>query len=242
MMKENKKMKSSRVKEEKVRLSNLVALAYKYDPRIRFEEEKLRVEREKEKEERTAQKLKEKLEEEERLKEYKKQQEENLKKQQEMLVREKEELLKNVIQYAEVLGIQLSKDDVFLIQLNGKLDNLRLINNELEKTPTREEKIRVYKNMTTSSYGIKYSNDKSLEESMFWKKDEIIALQKAFKKIPAGTRSRWEKIGDMVTTKPQNQIIQMAHYLTTNPTIKIDGDIVKNIFFKFLYIFFFYFF
>jgi len=42
MLKENKKLKSSQVKEEKVRLSKLVSVAYKNDPRVQKEEEKLK--------------------------------------------------------------------------------------------------------------------------------------------------------------------------------------------------------
>ncbi len=227
MLKENKKMKSSRVKEEKGRINSLVAQAYKWDPRIRQEEEKLRPIREKEKQEFLAQKQRDKEQEEIRLKEYKKQQEENLKKQQELLAREKEELIKNTINLGESLGINLSKDDIFLVQLNAKLDSLKNILNENEKCQTKQEKIKCYKNMTNSILGIKYSDNSSLEESMIWKKDEVIALQKASKKLPVGTKNRWEKIGEMVTTKSQNQIIQMAHYLTTNPTIRIEGDIVS---------------
>lgn len=227
MLKENKKMKSSRVKEEKARLNTLVSLAYKWDPRIRKEEEQIRLAREKEKQEFLAQKQLEKQLEEEKLKEYKRQQEENQRKQQEMLAREKEEMIKNVINLGENLGINLSKDDIFQVNLNAKLDNLKNILNENEKFSSKEEKVKCYKSLTSSLLGVKYNDQTSLEESMIWKKDEVIALQKASKKFPVGTKNRWEKIGDLVTTKSQNQIIQMAHYLTTNPSIRIDGDIVS---------------
>jgi len=230
MLKENKKMKSSRIKEEKARLNYLVSQAYKWDPRIIKEEEKLRQMREKEKLEFIAQKQLEKQLEEERLKEYKRQQEENLKKQQEMLAREKEEMIKNVINLGESLGINLSKDDIFTINLNAKLDNLKSIINENEKSNTKEEKKKNFKVMTSTLLGIKYTDNTSLEESMIWKKDEVIALQKASKKFPAGTKNRWERIVEIVGSKSQNQIIQMAHYLTTNPSIRIDGDIVNKIF------------
>lgn len=227
MLKENKKMKSSQIKEEKARINQLVTLAYKHDPRIKLEEERIRQQREKEKQDFLAQKQREKQEEEIRLKEYKRLQEENLKKQQELLAREKEEMIKNVINLAEQLGISLSKDDIFTINLNAKTENLKNVLSENEKAKSKEDKIKLYKNMTSSLLGVKYQ-DKSLhQESMIWKKDEIISLQKASKKFPVGTKNRWDKIGEIVTTKSQNQIIQMAHFLTTNPMIKIDGDIVR---------------
>jgi len=47
MLKENKKLKSSMIKEEKSRMTKLVAMAYENDPRVQFEEEKLRVEKRK---------------------------------------------------------------------------------------------------------------------------------------------------------------------------------------------------
>ena len=51
ILKENKKLKSSLIKEEKARISKLATLAYKNDPRIKREEEKIRQEREKQKQE-----------------------------------------------------------------------------------------------------------------------------------------------------------------------------------------------
>lgn len=237
MLKENKKMKSSRVKEEKARLNTLISLAYKWDPRIRKEEEELRIAREKEKQDFLLQKQLEKQQKEEKLEEYKRQQEENLRKQQEMLAREKEELIKSVINLSENLGIELSKDDIFQINLNAKLDNLKNVLNQNEKFQSKEEKVKSYKTLTSSLFGIKYNDQASLEESMIWKKDEVIGLQKASKKFPVGTKNRWERIGEIVTSKSQNQIIQMAHFLTTNPMIKIDGDIVSLVFYLFIYLF-----
>jgi len=227
-------MKSTKVKEEKLRLNTLTSQAYKYDPRIVMEEEKLKIEREKEKQALIELKKKEKLEEEKKLLDYKRQQEENQKKQQENLAREKEELIKNIINLGESLSITLTKDDIFNIQLNAKLENMRNLINEDSKFVTKEEKIKSYKMLTNQYFGIKYNDNIAMEASMMWKKEEVIALQKASKKFPVGTKNRWEKIGDIVSTKPQNQIIQMCHYLTTNPSIKMDEDIVYKTFFSIL--------
>jgi len=75
---------------------------------------------------------------------------------------------------------------------------------------------------------MKFQEDNPFENWM-WKKEEVVNLQKATKKFPAGTKNRWDKIGELVKTKSTNQIIQMTHYLTTNPTIKIEGDIDLNL-------------
>jgi len=143
----------------------------------------------------------------------------------ENLAREKEEMLKNIINLGESLSINLSKDDIFNIQLNAKLENMKNLLAEIDKLETKENKVKSYKMLTKQYFGIKYNDNIALEESMMWKKEEVIALQKASKKFPGGTKNRWEKIGEIVNTKPQNQIIQMCHYLTTNPSIRIDGDI-----------------
>lgn len=230
MLKENKKMKSSMVKEEKARLAKLVNLAYKNDPRIIMEEEKIKAEKEKLRQERLVQRQKEKEEEEERVRQMKKQYEENLKKQQEMLVKERENLINTIISLAGELGITLSRDDVFQISLNAKIDSLKAILNEVQNKTDKAQKISTYKSMTKSYYSVKYADDDNatISASNIWKREEINALQKAFKKFPAGTKERWEKIAEIVKTKSSNQIIQMAHFLTTNPGIKLDTDIDLN--------------
>ena len=53
----------------------------------------------------------------------------------------------------------------------------------------------------------------------------MFLLQKGVKKFPAGTKKRWDRIKEIVKTKNEDEIIQMTHYLTINPNIKIEGDI-----------------
>lgn len=228
MLKENKKMKSSMMKEEKLRISQLVEQAYKYDPRIMAETNRIEQEKEKLRLERIAQRQKEKEQEEERVKELKRQSEEKIKRAQEQQVKDKQMLLSSVINVASELGITLSKEDVFHITLNAKIETMKSLMNELDSKENQDDKVKIYKNMTSSYFGLKFP-DEHLENSL-WKKDEIIALQKAVKKFPAGTKNRWEKIVEIVKTKSTNQVIQMTHYLTTNPSIKIDSDIVSSYF------------
>jgi DnaJ family protein C protein 2 len=225
MLKENKKMKSSQMKEEKARISKLVSQAYKYDPRIVMEEERLKQEREKQKQERLIQREKERIAEEERLKQLKREHEDNLKRQQEILKKEKQENTVALHSLAEELGIQLTKEDKFLIELNANNENLK---NTLSQVNGKEQgqKYRTFVSLTNSSFGLKLKSE-DINESSIWKKDEIIALQKASKKFPAGTKDRWDKISELVKTKSSNQIIQMTHYLTVNPMIKIENDLVS---------------
>lgn len=219
-------MKSTMMKEEKSRIFKLVNQAYKWDPRIRMEEQKIQEEKEKIRLERIYQRQKEKELEEERIKEFKKQQEDKIKKAQEQLIKDREMLLSNLIKAAAGLKINLSKEDIFQITLNAKVDTMKMVLNELDSKQDESEKVKTYKTLTSSYFGLKYP-DESLENSL-WKIEEIHGLQKAVKKVPGGTKNRWEKIAEIVKTKSINQIIQMTHYLTTNPGIKIEADIVRN--------------
>jgi hypothetical protein len=226
MEKENKKMKASKVKEEKIRLNTLTSLAYKYDPRVIMEEQKLVLEREREKKALIALKEKEKADKEQKILDYKREQEEIKKKQKEDLQNEKNELIKNVVNLGETFNLNLTPDDIFNIQLNAKLDTLRSLCEDVNSKEKQEDKVKTYKWLTSKYYNIKYKENVDVEASMLWTKEEVFLLQKASRKFPGGVKNRWNIIGDMVTTKPQVQIIQMCNYLTTNPSIKIDGDIV----------------
>ena len=121
MLKENKKMKATLLKEEKQRIINLVNLAYKNDPRIKEYEEKLLIKKEKEKKE-----------EEERLLKMKIEREEQIKKKQEELQRERESLLLAVKNLVAEHNFILTEDQFFQIQLNAKNDVLRTVYSDLE--------------------------------------------------------------------------------------------------------------
>lgn len=231
MLKENKKMKANLVKEEKGRLDRLVQLAYKHDPRIKAEEEKERKIREEEKKERMLQKQKEKEEEEERKRLLIKQHEEEQKKHQEMLIKQKEELSNKIIDIGSSLGIILTSEEKFLMNLNSKIDTLKAVVTECEEIKDEKEKKRKYVQLCKFHFAMKIKTDgieDDKAEGATWTKEEIILLQKGVKKFPAGTKNRWEKIGEIVKTKKNDDIIQMTHYLLTNPNIKIEGDINLN--------------
>lgn len=231
MLKENKKMKANLVKEEKGRLDRLVQLAYKHDPRIKAEEEKERKIREEEKKERMLQKQKEKEEEEERKRLLIKQHEEEQKKHQEMLIKQKEELTNKIIDIGASLGIILTSEEKFLLNLNSKIDTLKTVVTECDEIKDEKEKKRKYVQLCKFHFAMKIKSDDIEDdkaEGTTWTKEEIILLQKGVKKFPAGTKNRWEKIGEIVKTKKNDDIIQMTHYLLTNPNIKIEGDINLN--------------
>jgi DnaJ family protein C protein 2 len=224
MLKENKKLKSSLVKEEKSRLTKLVNIAYKNDPRIKQEEERLRQEREKQKIERQLLKQKEKEDEEERIKQMKLQYEENLRRQKENITKERDTLVECMISLGEEIGINLSKEDKFHINLNGKTEMMKKILSEIQSKSELNDKIRLFKNMTSATMGLVFSDMEKEKENSIWKKDEIFALQKAVKKFPVGTKNRSEKIKEIIKEKSENQIIQMIHFIQHNPNIKYEND------------------
>ena len=83
-------------------------------------------------------------------------------------------------------------------------------------------------------FWIKFKDEKKDQEEKkesIWTKEEMFLLQKGVKKFPAGTKRRWDRIREIVKTKNEEEIIQMIHYLTENPNIKIEGDInLKELF------------
>ena len=87
MLKENRKMKATLLKEEKMRIDSLTNIAYKRDPRIIEEEKRLQKEREEEKRQRAILKQKQKEEEELRRKEFLKKHEEEKERKKQMIIK-----------------------------------------------------------------------------------------------------------------------------------------------------------
>lgn len=227
MLKENKKMKASLIKSEKQRITKLAQISYNNDPRVKEHEKKIKQQHEQELKNRMEQRLREEREREERLIKIKLEREEQIRKQQEMLQKEKEQLHNTLISLIADNGIPLSKEDNFQIQLNGKIDVYKNSIAELEKVKHDKELfLKTFKQMASTNYGLKFVEQDN--HSFIWNKEEIVSLQKAVKKFPAGTKNRWEKIAELVKSKPVNQIIQMAHILATNPNIKFDEEFVVN--------------
>lgn len=228
MVKENKKMKANLIKEEKGRITKLCQLAYKHDPRIIAEEEKERKIREDEKRERLLQKEKEKKEQEERIKQLQKEHEEAMKKKKEMQAKEKEQLTNQIVELGKVLDIVLSSEEKFLLDLNSKIETLKEVIEKCNAISDKLEKKRTYVDLCKNFFAMKIrceDLEKEKSNGATWTKEEIILLQKGVKRFPAGTKNRWDKIKEIVKTKENEDIIQMTHYLSANPGIKIEGSI-----------------
>eukprot|EP00340_Litonotus_pictus_P007736 CAMPEP_0170521924 /NCGR_PEP_ID=MMETSP0209-20121228/7342_1 /TAXON_ID=665100 ORGANISM="Litonotus pictus, Strain P1" /NCGR_SAMPLE_ID=MMETSP0209 /ASSEMBLY_ACC=CAM_ASM_000301 /LENGTH=560 /DNA_ID=CAMNT_0010809127 /DNA_START=34 /DNA_END=1716 /DNA_ORIENTATION=+ len=225
MLKENKKLKATKLKDEKARIRSLVDLAYAHDPRIIAEEMKKEEERERIRKERAELALKVAREREENDRRIKLEYEERKKREAEELALLKKTLYEKLLDTVKnTLNINLTSNDLFTIQLNHSVDTTKTILSEIEMQTSTEDKIRKFKELGNKKLGLKFVDDK--KESSIWSKEEIFNLQKAVKKFPAGTVNRWEKILEIVKTKGTNQIISMSHYLATNPGMKIVGDTV----------------
>lgn len=233
MLKENKKMKSTAQKDERSRIIRLVQNAYKNDPRIKAEQDRLQKEREDAKIERLEMQKKLKKEKEERDKRLKEEFELRQKKKAEERIRLKEELIEKYLEFSKTLGFNFNRDEVFQIKFSAEIEKIQDIFEEVGKENDKEPKTKAFIYHSNKNLGLKLRDEK--RENSIWTKEEIYALQKATKKFPAGTQSRWEKIADLVKTKGNEQIIQMAHFLQTNPSIKLVGDtfdlrvLIKNI-------------
>jgi len=227
MLKENRKMKAALLKEEKMRIDNLTNIAYKRDPRIIEEENRIKKEREEEKRQRAILKQKQK-EEEEKLRELLiKQHEEEKERKKEMKIKEKEELSNKILNIIKENNIKINNDDIFQFNLNSKNESLKEFLEQIEKVDQKEIKKEII-DKCKNFFGMKFKDEKKEEDEKkesIWTKEEMFLLQKGVKKYPAGTKKRWDKIKEIVKTKSEEEIIQMTHYLTINPNIKIEGDI-----------------
>ena len=230
MLKENKKMKASLIRKEKIRIDELTSIAYKCDPRIKIEEENLRKLREKEKMEIKLRKQKEKEEEEKKRKEFQEKYEREKKIEKEKKIQEKKNLIDDYFKLAFDLNIKLDDEDKFQLNLNSNLENLNNLINKTKQIENQKEKKLEFINLSKNFFAMKIKseineNDNNNNTNFIWTKEEMFLLQKGVKKFPAGTKNRWEKIKEIVKTKSTDDIINMTHYLLLNPSIKIEGDI-----------------
>ena len=230
MLKENKKMKASMKKEEKIRIDTLTNIAYKRDPRIIEEEKRLEKEREEEKKQRALERQKQKEEQELRRQMMIKQNEEEKERQKQIRLKEKEDLELKILNIIKESNIKINDNDIFQFKLNSNNDSLKEFLQHITKLE-KENKSLLKKEIIEkcdSLFGMKFKEEKKEEsekKDSIWSKEEMFLLQKGVKKYPAGTKQRWDKIREIVKTKSEEEIIQMAHYLVVNPNIKIEGNI-----------------
>ena len=223
MLKENKKLKQSAMKEERQRLVDLIELAYKNDPRIIAEEAKIAETREKNKQERLEKAKQDKIDREEKEKRLKEENEEKKRNKIEEATKLKDNLNNELMNMIKLdFNMILTSDETFQIMLNANVTNLTLILKEVKEETDKDEQIHKFKTLGNKHMGLKFVDE--VKESYIWNKLEISALQKSIKKYPIGTPSRWEKIIDMVKTKGSEQIYTMTQHLAMNPNMKISGD------------------
>ena len=229
MLKENKKMKASMRKEEKIRIDTLINIAYKRDPRIIEEEKRLEKEREEEKKKRALERQKQREEEELKREIMIKQYEEEKERIKKKKLEEKEEMEKNIINIIKENNINMNEDDLFQFKLNSKNESLKECLDYISKYEKEDNNIKKKEIMEKckSLFGMKFKEEikEEKEKESIWTKEEMFLLQKGVKKYPAGTKQRWDKIKEIVKTKNEEEIVQMAHYLVVNPNIKIEGNI-----------------
>ena len=244
MLKENKKMKASMKKEEKIRIDNLINIAYKRDPRIIEEEKRLEKEKEEEKKRRALERQKQKEEQELRRQMMIKQNEEEKERLKKLKMKEKEDLEKKILEIIEENNIKINEileiieennikindDDLFQFKLNSKNESLKEFIEHINKFEKEEKNIKKKEIIEkgNSLFGMKFKeekNDEKEKKESIWSKEEMFLLQKGVKKYPAGTKQRWDKIKEIVKTKSEEEIIQMTHYLILNPNIKFEENI-----------------
>ena len=163
MLKENKKMKASMKKEEKIRIDNLTNIAYKRDPRIIEEEKRLEKEKEEEKKRRALERQKQKEEQELRRQMMIKQNEEEKERLKKLKMKEKEDLEKKILEIIEENNIKINDDDLFQFKLNSKNESLKEFIEHINKFEKEEKNIKKKEiiDKGNSLFGMKFKEEKN---------------------------------------------------------------------------------
>ena len=136
---------------------------------------------------------------------------------------------KNIINIIKENNINMNEDDLFQFKLNSKNESLKECLDYISKYEKEDNNIKKKEIMEKckSLFGMKFKEEikEEKEKESIWTKEELFLLQKGVKKYPAGTKKRWDKIKEIVKTKNEEEIVQMAHYLVVTPNIKIEGNI-----------------
>ena len=159
-----------------------------------------------------------------------KQNEEEKERLKQMKMKEKEDLEKQILKIIEENNIKITEDDLFQFKLNSKNESLKEFLQHINKYENENKNIKKKEILEkcNSLFGMKFKEERKEEKAQkesIWTKEEMFLLQKGVKKYPAGTKKRWDKIKEIVKTKSEEEIVQMAHYLVVNPNIKIEDNI-----------------
>ena len=250
MDKENKKIREKYIKVERARLNNLHRIAYKFDPRIRAENERVEKEKERKKKEKFEKKQKAKeaqqklhmdiqMKEDEEKRKVEEEKERERKKVQiqkqlrEMMIKKLEELAEEKLK-----KYHKEYDRFFVDEFSKKLkdDDIKSLVESIGQMPDTQDGYEAIHEIierlhTDSKERIKSQQEKDKvkrEEQKTkqkeWSKDDYGLLVKALSKFPAGTQDRWKTIsifmGDQYTTK---DIIEMTKQLSQKATLANAG-------------------
>lgn len=237
MEKENKKLKKTLFKKERIRLNRLVNLGQQYDPRIiewRKKEEELKqkkkdeIKKRKEEKRRKIEEQKLKKEEEKKRIEMEKIEKEKALKEQKKQKKEREENAKINFKKIFLEKIKEDKMDKFFadeIIRKLKFEELESFTEKLtsEEIKTGKQVKIELKNISDARKKLskqKTQNDKNLKKisseqlAKKWTEDEMRLLHKGVIKYPAGTHNRWKRIATFIGGRfSENEVIEIAKKL-----------------------------
>mmetsp|Transcript_8934 Transcript_8934/g.10092 ORF Transcript_8934/g.10092 Transcript_8934/m.10092 type:complete len:581 (+) Transcript_8934:14-1756(+) len=247
---ENKKIRSKFMKVERARLNNLYRIAYKFDPRIRAENERLEKEKEQKKREKFEKKQKAK-EERQRLQmeiqekeDAEKRKIEQAKEQEKLKLQIQKQLRSSMIKKLEELAEQKLKkfhneyDKFFIDDFTKKLQDEEITSlvtavDQMADTEEGfvqiEEAFNKIKEQSEERLKSRQEKDKIKREEQKskqkeWTREEYALLAKALNKYPGGTQDRWKTIsiymGDQYTTK---DVLEMAKQLSQKAALASGG-------------------
>lgn len=248
MERENMKICRKYIKEDKLRISKLVELAFSLDPRIQKEKEvetkkknKVKNERQRLHEEKLE---KHRLEQERKIQEQKAFEEElQLKEKLRLEDRQRHKMLlkqtrKNIRLLCEnaVTTQVLDGDHLQEACLNIPLDQLILLEKSLQEISANEctpQEIsnKIYEFLYANNIQIRKVDTDSLGQETqkktssnisndFWTPEQILLLEKSLQKYPVGTVRRWQLISEAVGVKNIKNVIEKSRGLTNKTSVK----------------------
>ena len=250
MEKENKRLKKTLYKKERIRLNRLVNLSQEFDPRIiewRKKEEEIKQKkkdeikkRKDEKRRKIEEQKQRKIDEQKRI-ELEKIQKEKEQKEKKLKKKKEEENIKVTFKTLFLEKIKEDKMDKFFAdEIIRKLNFIeldlfikKLNSGEIKTGKDVKIELKLISDKRKNSKKEKQNNEKknkkiSTEQlAKKWNEDEMRLLHKGVNKYPAGTHNRWKRIATFIGGRfSENEVIEIAKKLKN---VSIKGKSKSNI-------------
>eukprot|EP01097_Dermamoeba_algensis_P008999 TRINITY_DN61_c0_g1_i1.p1 TRINITY_DN61_c0_g1~~TRINITY_DN61_c0_g1_i1.p1 ORF type:complete len:525 (+),score=197.58 TRINITY_DN61_c0_g1_i1:357-1931(+) len=218
MERQNERIRAKSRKEEHARITRLIDLAYRKDPRVAQQKLKEKEDKQRQKKERKEQIRKQKEEAERQLqleREMEKKKKEDEENQRKLQLQKEQQDIKDNKEKLRQLCQEFKSDEVDklcnklsslpgLLEVVGKLENASA---EEKNDIFRAEMEIIYKELQEKAERERLEKEQK-EKDAIWSDDELSLLAKALVKYPGGSRNRWQLVSDYIGTKSMKEVIK----------------------------------